>query len=489
VILLQMMSSSVNKDKKVRTMADTYDLIVIGAGSGGVTAARFAAQLEAKVALVEKGRVGGDCTWTGCVPSKALLKAAKVAHQARTAAHYGLCAGPVKADMAQVRRYVQQAISDVYQHETPETLAGEGVEVVFGQAQFLDARTIQVGERTLSAKKFILATGAHPFIPPIPGLSDVPYLTYLDIFDNVCLPERFMVLGAGPIGAEIAQAYQRLGSQVILIDIGLLPNEEPEVAEVMGKVFAAEGIQFVQGLGDQVRQEGREIVVNVEAQEFHADMLLAAVGRRANITGLALDKAGVIHAPQGIEVDKAMRTNVKHIYAIGDCVKGNHQFTHVAGWQGVQAARNALLPGNSNEGFNSVVPWATFTDPEVAHVGLTETQAQAQYGDAAVVTHWPMEKVDRAVAENDQAGFMKVVHTKSGKILGATIVAKRAGEVISEFALAIKRNLKLVDLANVIHPYPTYSVGVMQLAGDVALDGLLAGSFGKVILGVAKLTR
>jgi pyruvate/2-oxoglutarate dehydrogenase complex dihydrolipoamide dehydrogenase (E3) component len=472
-------------------MTDTYDLIVIGAGSGGLTAARFAARLGVKVALIEKDRVGGDCTWTGCVPSKALLKAAKMAHATRTAADYGICNGggePPQVNMSRVRDYVKQAIVDIYQHETPEQLRREEMDVIIGAARFLDARTIQVCERTLTAKKFIITTGAHPFVPNVPGLQDVPYLTYLQLFDNDCLPERFIVMGAGPIGAEIAQAYQRLGSQVTLIDIGLLPREEPEVAEVMGKIFAREGIQFVEGLVTAVRQEGAEIVLNVEQQEFRADMLLVAVGRMAVVDGLDLDKAGVSYSLNGIPVDKYLRTNVKHIYAAGDCVAGNYQFTHLAGWQAFQAARNALLPGN-DRGFREVMPWTTFTEPEVAHVGLTEAQAREKFGEAVRVTRWNLDRVDRAVCENDRDGFIKVVHKKNGKLLGVTIVAGRAGEAITEFVLALQRGLKLFDLANFIHVYPTYSMATMQLAAEVTTDQVLSGLSGKVLRGLAGVRR
>ncbi len=466
---------------------ETYDLIVIGAGSGGLTAAHFAEQIGAKVALIEKDRIGGDCTWTGCVPSKALLKAAKIAHETRTAAQYGICAGPPQVDMARVRDYIRQAIDGVYQYETPEYLTAEGITVVQGTAQFTDANTIQVGDRTLTTKKFLIATGAHPFIPPIPGLGQVNYQTYLQIFDNDHLPESFIIIGAGPIGSEIAQAYQRLGSQVTLIDVGLLPREEPEVAEVMERIFAEEGIQFVKGLVSQACQAEQEIILTVEDQEIRGDMLLVAVGRAANVTSLALEKAGVEYGKKGIPVDQYLRTNVSHIYAAGDCVAGNYQFTHVAGWQAVQAARNALIPLN-DKGFQDVVPWTTFTDPEVAHVGLAEADARKQYGDIIVVSHWPIDRIDRAVAENDRAGFIKVVHKPNGQVLGATIVAERAGEMITEFAIAIKRKIKLLDLANIIHAYPTYSIGNMQLAGDAAVRGLLNSTYGKTIQRVAKLT-
>lgn len=460
-------------------MTDRYDLVIIGAGSGGLTAAEFAARLGAKVALVEKERIGGDCTWTGCVPSKALLKVAKVAHQVRAANDYGVCVGQPAVDMAKVRAYVQQAVEAVYRHETPDRLAEQGIEVVMGAARFLNAQTLQVGERALSTKKFIIATGARPFIPPVPGLSTVPYLTYEQIFENDHLPERLIVMGAGPVGAEIAQAYQRLGAHVTLIDVGLLPTEEPEAAQVMSRVFAREEIHFVKGLATAVRQEGAEIVVNVEQQEFRGEMLLVAVGRRPNVGGLNLEQAGVNYSPKGIPVDNKLRTNIKHIYALGDCVLGNHQFTHLAGWQGFQAVRNALLPGSS-QGFSQIVPRTTFTDPEVAHVGLTEAQARDQYGDIVRVAYREMGRVDRAVCENDRDGFIKVVYKKDGRLLGATIVAERAGEAITEFTLALYHSLKLADLAAAIHVYPTYSAGAQQLAAQVATNNFLDSWLGRV---------
>lgn len=462
-------------------MTNSYDLIIIGAGSGGLTAASFAAKLSVSVALVEKNRVGGDCTWTGCVPSKALLKAAKVAHTLRTAGEYGIGSGSAspQVDMRKVRDYVHQTIADIYQHETPEQLSTEGIKVLHGAARFADTHTIQVDGQPFTAKKFIIATGAHPFIPPIAGIQDTPYMTYLDIFDNVQLPGRLLIIGAGSIGAELAQAYQRLGAQVTLFDVGLLPREAPEVAEVMGKVFAREGLQFVEGLVGAARRDGTDIVLTVNEQEYRGDRLLVAASRAPVVEGLDLNQAGIDYSQKGIPVDQYLRTNVKHIYAIGDCVEGNHQFTHNAGWQGYVAARNALLPLNE-KGFRPVMAWTTFTDPEVAHTGLTETEARRQYDDAQII-YWPLDRIDRAVTENDRDGFIKVVHRKNGKLLGATIVAERAGEMIIEFTLALERGLKLMDLANTMHVYPTYAMGAMRLAAQAGTEQVM-GSFTGTVL-------
>lgn len=460
-------------------MDETSDLIVIGAGSGGLTAGRYARRLGAKVALVEKHRIGGDCTWTGCVPSKALLKAAKVAHAARTAAHYGILTSPPVTDLPKVRGYVYGAIQGVYQHETPEGLAREGIEVVTGAARFLDPRTILAGKRKLTARHFIIATGAHPVLPPIPGLQEVPFMTYEQIFDNERLPSRLLILGAGPIGVEIAQAYQRLGSQVTLVGVALLPKEEPEVAEVMNSVFAREGTAFVPGRATAARTHGKEIVLTLQGREVHGEMLLVAAGRAPNVEGLDLKKAGVTYSPKGIQVDARLRTSARHIYAVGDCT-GGHQFTHFAGWQAFKAVRNALLPGSSS-GFTQTVPWTTFTDPEVARVGLTEAQARQRYGETVRVARRAMARTDRAVCENASEGFIKVVHRSNGRLLGATIVAERAGETIAEFVWALARGFRVADLAGAIHVYPTYSSAVMELAADVALSGFLGSALGKVL--------
>ena len=467
-------------------MTKQYDLIVIGAGSGGLTAAHFAQQVGASVALIEKDRIGGDCTWTGCVPSKALLKAAGVAHQVRAAGQFGIFVGQPAVDMEKVRDYIRQVIDTVYQYETPEYLLNEGIDVIPGKAQFNDAHTVQVGSDLLTARKFIVATGARPFIPPIPGLDQVPYLTYEKIFENDRLPSQLLIIGAGPIGTEIAQAYQRLGSQVTLIDVDLLPREEPEVAEVLGRVMGNEGVRFVKGLVSEAREADGQILLTVNEQELKGDQLLVAAGRTANVDSLNLDRAGVDYSELGIPVDKYLRTNQAHIYAAGDCVAGNHQFTHVAGWQAVQAARNALLPLN-DAGFTNVVPWTTFTDPEVAHVGLTEAAAREKWGDAIQVSLWPIERIDRAVTDHDREGFVKVVYLGRGTVLGATIIAARAGEMITEFALAMKNDLKLIDLANTLHVYPTYSIANMQLAGDVAVQTILDSLLGKIVLGWAGL--
>jgi pyruvate/2-oxoglutarate dehydrogenase complex dihydrolipoamide dehydrogenase (E3) component len=468
-----------------------YDLAIIGAGSGGLTAANFAARLGVRVALIEEHKIGGDCTWTGCVPSKALLKAAKVAHEARTASHYGIRVAPSVTDMSAVRDYIRGAIGRVYRFETPEELARQSIDVIPGAAHFIDPLTILAGEHTVRAKTFLIATGARPAAPALAGIEDVPYQTYEHIFDNDALPPRLLVVGGGPIGSELAQAYQRLGSQVTIVARTLLPKEEPEAREKIEQAFEREGGRLVRGRAKSVRRDGSEIVLSTGAghdpEQLRGDMLLIAAGRSPSVSGLGLEKAGVKYSAKGIPVDNHLRTNVPHIYAAGD-VLGGYQFTHFAGWQAFQAARNALLPGHSS-GFTDVVPWVTFTDPEIAHVGLTEEEARKQFGQEVQALRWEMSHTDRAVCENDEDGFIKVVTSRDGTVLGATIVAGRAGETITEFILALRHHWKIADLAGAIHAYPTYSTAVQQLAAQAAIDTLLSGTSGRLLLGLSKLVR
>lgn len=468
-------------------MQDVYDLIVIGAGAAGLTAAGFGGRVNARVALIEKHKLGGDCTWYGCVPSKALLKVGKVAHAVRTAAQYGIAAGQPVIDMQAVRAYVQQTIEEIYQHETPEVFAeAYGVEVILGEAQFIDSNTVQVGDHQLAARKIIIATGARALIPPVKGLAAVPYVTNETIFQNDVLPQRLLIMGAGPIGMEMAQAYARLGSRVTVMDRAMLPRDEPEAVGVMARVFEREGIQFIASLIESVQMDDGEFVaVMANGEQVRGDMFLVAAGRQPNVESLSLENAGVVYSSAGIEVDTYLRTNVKHIYAIGDCTTGP-KFTHYAGSQGGVAAQNALFPVVNSKGHDPILPWVTFTDPEVAHVGLTEAEARKKYKDAIKTFVLPLTKGDRSIAENDKDGFIKLVYKNGGKLLGATIVAERAGEMITEFALVLKTDLKLRDIVNTMHAYPTYSDIVRKAVSSMLIEELFDGFSGKVVNAVTK---
>ena len=466
---------------------DHFDLVVIGAGSGGLVGARFAAQLGAKVALVEKNRIGGDCTWTGCVPSKALLKAAKVAHEVRTAVRYGVVTSPPTVNMCEVREYVRGAIQAVYRFETPEALAGEGIDVVLGEARFLNDSAIAVGDRTIRSKAFLLTTGARPIVPQVTGLRDVPFITYEQLFENDALPKSLTIVGGGPIGMEMAQAYQRLGAQVTVVSNHVLPKEDPDVQQLIQRILEREGVRFVSDKAKSARKDGHAIIVATDQQEARGDVLMIAVGRKPNTEGLDLEKAGVEYSPHGVSVDDRLRTNVKHIYAAGD-VTGSYQFTHYAGWQAFQAVRNALLPGSSS-GVRNLVPRVTFTDPEVAHIGATEEQARTENGNRVCVYRRELRQVDRAVCENDLSGFLKVITKPDGAILGASIVSARAGEAIAEIIVAMKQRMKIGDLAGTIHPYPTYSTAVQQMAAEIAVQHQLSGTSGKLVRWLSKAVR
>ena len=465
-------------------MTEHFDVAIIGAGTGGIIASDAAQNFGLKVALIEKSRIGGDCTWAGCVPSKALIQVAKVAHHARTADQYGLMANPPTADMTKVRDYVTSAIEEIYQHETPEVLQSEGIEVILGAAQFMDPHTIRVDEGEITAKKIIIATGASPHIPTIDGLNEVEYFTTETIFENTRLPKHLLVIGAGSVGCEVGQAYRRLGAEVTLIDEALLPGEERQAADVIATVFEKEGVNFAPGLVESISEEGDEIILTVNGQKFRGDMLLLATGRKANVNGLNLQTTGVAFSAKGIEVDQHLRTNIKHIYAVGDCVAGNAHFTHLAGWQAFQAVRNAVLAGN-DPGFSDTLPQAIFTDPEIARVGPTEAEARQKYGDKVQVAQMNLDRVDRAVTKNDTQGYIKILYLKNRRIIGATVVAERAGDVINEFVIAIDRKLKLEDAARSIHVYPTYGGSAQLLMSQVASESILGGATGSIIKALA----
>jgi pyruvate/2-oxoglutarate dehydrogenase complex dihydrolipoamide dehydrogenase (E3) component len=304
------------------------------------------------------------------------------------------------------------------------------------------------------------------------------------VFDLEAVPARLVIIGAGPVGMELAQAFQRLGSQVIVVGKQVLPRMDREAAALIETVLAREGVQFVEALATAVRLEGDEIVVQAGERAFGGDRLLVAAGRVPTVEGLDLERAGVHYTEAGIQVDRNLRTSAPHIYAAGDCV-GSYQFTHFAGWQAFAAVRNALLP-LAVKGFSDVVPWALFTDPEAAHVGLTESQAEYVYGTDVRVTRRDLGRVDRAVSDGQTDGFIKVVHTRAGKLLGATIVAPRAGEAITEFALALTLGLNAETLAKAIHVYPTYSSGGQLVLADIAVEKALNGPTGQLLKMLAR---
>jgi pyruvate/2-oxoglutarate dehydrogenase complex dihydrolipoamide dehydrogenase (E3) component len=470
-------------------MSDRYDLVIVGAGSGGLSAAMFAVQLGARTAIVERNLVGGDCTWTGCVPSKTLLKTAKVAHVMRTAEHFGLSSADPQVDFTKVMEHVRGVVGEIAAEESPEVLRSNGIEVVLGDAKFVDPHTLVAGDTILEARRFLVTTGAHPFIPPIIGLEDVDYQTYETIWDLDALPCRLLVVGGGPLGCEMAQAFQRLGTSVTILttEDRLLPRDDPDASRVLGDVFDGEGIKVAYNTRVERAWQDREgVYIGTKGSEFMGDALLLASGRRPTVAGLDLEKAGVLYDQRGIKIDDNLRTNQRHIYAAGDCT-GDLQFTHYAGWQATLAVRNALLPGTSR-GVTDKVPWTTFTDPEVAHIGMLEVHAREKFGDSTTCK-WPMARVDRARTDGNTAGFIKLVHKKDGTLLGATIVATRAGEMIHEWIVALTEGIKVGQLSNAIHVYPSYSIAAQQAAAAIRIDRLLHGTSGKLVRGLIRQRR
>lgn len=466
--------------------SEKYDLAIIGAGSVGLIAADFAVKLGARVALLERDRIGGDCTWSGCVPSKSLLKVARVAHDLRTASTFGIQSQAPVVDMVQVREYLRSNIGKIYKGTTPEALRHKGMDILLGAVSFVDPDTLTVGEQRITAKKILIATGAEPVLPTLPGLGQVPFLTYRQIFENDRLPAAMVVIGGGPVGVEIAQAYQRLGTRVTIFSERLLQKEEPEASEILVRVFEREGLQIVSERAVSVMGFGNRITVRSVDRRIDCDLLLVAAGRKPTLEGLNLEAAGVTYSDKGINVNDHLQTSASTIYAAGD-VLGGEQFSHLAGWQGFQAARNALLPGSSS-GFPAVMPRITFTDPEVAQVGLTSAHALAAHPEAVIST-WPISKVDRAVCDNDCEGMIKIIASPTGTILGATIVGHRAGEAIMEIVMAMQNKLKASDLASTIHPYPTYNSGIQLLATEMAVEHSLTGISGRLLRAASRLTR
>jgi len=446
------------------------DLCIIGAGSGGLTVAAGAAQMGAEVVLVEKGKMGGDCLNYGCVPSKALLAAGKRAEMERSKTGFGIaCREPI-VDFAAVNDHVKDVIAGIAPHDSVERFEGLGVKVIQAQGRFTGSQEVSAGGVRIRARRFVVATGSSPGVPPIDGLSNVAYLTNETVFELREAPEHLLVVGGGPIGAELAQAHRRLGSRVTILEMfTLLGKDDPEAAEFVRARLASDGIEILEGVeisSVEKRGDGVAARVKLNGQDttIEASHLLVAAGRRANVNGLGLDEAGIAYSPKRIEVDKRLRTSNKRVFAIGD-VAGGYQFTHVAGYHGGIVIRNALfrLPAKAEE---RTVPWVTFTDPELAQVGLTEAEARDEYGDALEVLRWSFAENDRARAERETEGLVKVMVGKRGRILGATIVGAHAGELIQPWILALQEDLKIGAMASYIAPYPTMGEVNKRAAGS-----------------------
>lgn len=434
------------------------DICVIGAGSGGLSVAAAAAAFGAPVVLVEKGKMGGDCLNFGCVPSKALLAAGKRAEAVRGAAPFGVAAQRPAIDFAKVHAHVHGVIAAIAPNDSKERFTGLGVRVIAGAARFKDRRTVAVDDVEIRARRFVLATGSAPAAPPIPGLDQVPYLTNETIFDLTRAPEHLIVIGGGPIGLEMAQAHRRLGAEVTVLE-ALVPlaKDDPECAAIVLDRLIRDGVVIRSGVKVTRVERGPKVRVVLETtageETIEGSHLLVAAGRRPNVEGLDLEAAGIKHERRGIVVDKGLRTTNRRVYAIGD-VAGGLQFTHVANYHAGLVIRSALfrLPAKTND---DGIPWVTFTDPELAQVGLTEAEAAKRHSRTIRVLRWPYHENDRAQAEREPHGHIKVVTAKNGRILGATIVGTHAGELITTWTLAIAQRLNVRAFAGIVVPYPT----------------------------------
>lgn len=459
-----------------------YDLVILGGGSAGLSAATLAATLRAKVALIDRERLGGECLYTGCVPSKALLHVARVAWGARNAAALGLSARLDPVEFTQVARYVHGAIGEVYaESDAAEHYIAQGVDVLFGEARFTGRDSLSVNGQRISARRFLLATGSQPAIPDIPGLREAGYLTNETIFAARALPQRLLVIGGGPIGVELGQAFARLGSQVTIAQRGgrLIPKEEPTACDLLRARLADEGVTILtHAAALRVESRDGEKMVTLRVGEgagagagervVACDEILVCVGRRPAVEGLGLEAAGVRVGPRGVEVDGYLATSNPRVYAAGD-VTGGLAFTHAAAAQARVAARNALIPIRARLD-ERVTPWATFTEPEIARVGLTEAEARKAHGDDVWATTLPLASVDRAITDDAAQGFITLVATRRGKLLGATVAGEAGGEIINELAVAMRAGLTLAQLAATTHVYPTVALGVQQAAGAFSLE-------------------
>ena len=465
--------------------ADRYHLVVIGGGTAGLVSAMGAAGLGAKVALVERHLLGGDCLNFGCVPSKGVIRAARAWHEARTGAErFGAPAATGDGDFGRVMERMRGIRADISAHDGAERFQNAGVDVFLGQGQFTSADSVEVGGATLRFRRAVIATGARATAPPIPGLADTGFLTNESVFALTERPRRLAVIGAGPIGCELAQSFARFGTEVTLLDIApqILIREDRDAADLVRAAMENDGIRFVLGAKTQeVRREGDSKILEVEtdagAERIEVDEILVAAGRAPNVEGLGLEAAGVEYGRRGVKVDDRLVTTNSKIYACGD-VASKYQFTHAADAQARIVIQNALFFGRGKAS-DLVIPWCTFTSPEVAHVGLYEKDAEEAGIEVDTLTI-PLSGNDRAQLEGATEGFLRV-HLAKGKdqILGATLVAEHAGDMLSELTLAITQKVGLGKIASVIHPYPTQAE-VIKRAADTWRRGKLTPFVTKV---------
>lgn len=440
----------------------TPDICVIGAGSGGLSVAAAAAAFGVDVVLIEKGKMGGDCLNYGCVPSKALLAAGKVAHTMRNSAKFGISpVDKVDVNFKKVHDHVHEVIAQIEPNDSVERFTSLGVTVIEAAGEFLDNKTVKAGNKTIRARRFVIATGSSAFIPPISGLDTVPYFTNETLFENTKKIEHLLIIGGGPIGIEMAQAHLRLGSKVTVIEgQKALGKDDPELTAIALENLRTEGITILEeSKVVAISPKGKkniEITIEHEGETsvVIGTHLLVATGRKPNVDGLGLENAGIEFDRRGVKVKNDLRTTNKKVYAIGD-VSGGLQFTHTAGYHAGLVIRGILFRKKAVAN-NHIIPWVTYTDPEIGHVGMNEKEAREKYKDINIL-RWPYHENDRAIAERKTSGLIKMVTTKKGLILGVSIVGANAGEMMNMWALALTKKMKVGDVVGYISPYPTMS--------------------------------
>ena len=434
-----------------------YDVAIIGAGSAGLSVAAAAAQFGEKVVLFEKGEMGGDCLNTGCVPSKALLAAAKAAQAHRSSTVFGVVADEPKIIFAKVMAHVENVIKTIEPHDSQERFEALGVTVVRAPVRFKSVSSLEAKGKTYGARRIVIATGSRAGVPPIPGLADVDFFTNETIFKNRTLPKHLIVIGGGPIGMEMALAHRRLGAEVTVLEgFKALGKDDPELTSVVLDSLKAEGISIREGVKiERIAKSSKGIVVHAaDNEKIIGSHILVAAGRLPNVEGLHLEIAGIDFSKRGITVDASLRSvSNRRVYAAGD-VAGGLQFTHVAGYHAGLIIRNALfrLPVKNR---TDIIPWVTYTDPELAHVGLTEAEARLAHGNSIKVLRWHFKENDRALAEAKTKGMIKIITAKNGLVIGTSIVGPNAGDLIAMWTLAISQKMKVSAIANMVLPYPT----------------------------------
>ena len=459
-------------------MASNYDLVVVGGGTAGLVSAAGAASLGARVALVERDKLGGDCLYRGCVPTKTLVKSARVASLIDRSEEFGIITGGAEVDFPAVMDRMERVIAAAGERDSPERFRGLGVDVLTDEACIEAPDLVAVNGRRLKTRSAIIATGSHPTAPPVEGLEEVGYLTNVGALQLRRLPRSMVIVGSGPIGSEFAQIFSRFGSDVTLVSSSPLPlpKEDPEVGEILRGVLLADGVAFHGGYkAEEVRAENGEKVMTVRNEAGHevevrGEEILVAAGRAPTTGGLGLEKAGIELQKKGLKVDEHLRTTAPNVYAAGD-ITGKYLFTHVAEYQGRAALRNALFPSKTKAD-HRVVPWTTFTDPEVARVGLTEEQARREH-DGVKVFRQPFGGVDRAMADGETTGLVKIVTGRRGRILGGHIIGPDAGNLIHEIVLAMQKNIPIGTLSTTIHVYPTLAQANQRAADNYYRERIL----------------